>query len=109
LESKEVRKPDPHHKFAEEARNRGFIVLGLYRGSKKKIRVRCLASNEIHYVFAGPILRGAGLRCCGIAKQKQAKLIPGNNDLATRFPEVAREAYGWDPSSVFPGTSEIKK
>jgi hypothetical protein len=28
------------------------------------------------------------------------KLVPGVNDLATLYPEVAREADGWDPSGV---------
>jgi hypothetical protein len=29
-----------------------------------------------------------------------AKLVPGVNDLATLYPEVAKEADGWDPSTV---------
>ena len=29
-----------------------------------------------------------------------AKLVPGVNDLATLYPEVAKEADGWDPSGV---------
>lgn len=35
------------------------------------------------------------------------KLFPGVNDLATLFPEVAKEADGWDPSTV--GASSGKK
>ena len=31
------------------------------------------------------------------------KLVPGVNDLATLFPDVAAEVDGWDPSTVTPG------
>lgn len=101
-----------HHTVAERAREKGFVLIGLYKPGKTKIRIKCLAHNEIHYADPGTILRGQGLKCCKIAKSKQAqraKLIPGENDLATKFPEVAREAYGWDPSSTFPGSGEIKE
>lgn len=27
-------------------------------------------------------------------------ILPGENDLKSRFPEIAKEAFGWDPSSV---------
>ncbi len=38
-----------------------------------------------------------------------AKLVPGENDLATLFPEVAKQADGWDPSSVSRGSAKSKK
>jgi len=38
-----------------------------------------------------------------------AKLIPGKNDLATKFPEIANEADGWDPSTVMPGSHKKLK
>ena len=31
-----------------------------------------------------------------------AKLVPGVNDLATLYPEIALEANGWDPRTSFP-------
>jgi hypothetical protein len=34
------------------------------------------------------------------------KAIPGINDLATLFPKLAEEAYGWDPSTVQPGSNK---
>lgn len=33
-----------------------------------------------------------------------AKLVPGVNDLATLYPEVAQQAVGWDPSTVTAGS-----
>lgn len=34
------------------------------------------------------------------------KLIVGKNDLKTRYPEVAKQATGWDPSTVLPGSNK---
>ena len=34
------------------------------------------------------------------------KLVPGVNDLATLFPDVAAEVDGWDPSSLMPGSNK---
>jgi hypothetical protein len=36
------------------------------------------------------------------------KVLIGFNDLETTHPEVAEEAYGWDPSSVTAGSQKIK-
>lgn len=35
-----------------------------------------------------------------------SKPTPGVNDLATCYPDIAREAYGWDPASVRYGSSK---
>ncbi len=35
-----------------------------------------------------------------------AKLVPGVNDLATLYPEVAKEADGWDPATVTAGSKK---
>ena len=42
---------------------------------------------------------------CPVCANK--KVWAGFNDCQTRFPEIAKEAYGWDPSTVLPAT--IKK
>lgn len=36
------------------------------------------------------------------------KVLPGFNDLATKFPLIAAQACGWDPSKVVPGTGVVK-
>ena len=33
-----------------------------------------------------------------------SKLIKGVNDLATLYPELAKQAHGWDPSDEKPGS-----
>ena len=38
-----------------------------------------------------------------------AKLVPGVNDLATTNPELASQAYGWDPTTVTQGSNGIKE
>jgi hypothetical protein len=37
------------------------------------------------------------------------KVLAGFNDLATMFPEVAKEAYGWNPATVMPGSEKKLK
>lgn len=36
------------------------------------------------------------------------RCLSGYNDLQTLFPEIASEAYGWDPSKVLAGSSQSK-
>ncbi|CAN2177919.1 Probable Zinc-ribbon domain containing protein [Candidatus Nanopelagicaceae bacterium] len=43
--------------------------------------------------------RSAGSGCPYCSNKK---VLPGINDLQTRYPQIAAEAFGWDPSSVFP-------
>lgn len=43
---------------------------------------------------------------CPVCTNK--KLIPGLNDLLTINPGIAKEAHGWDPSTVFSGTNKKK-
>lgn len=45
----------------------------------------------------------------GCAYCSNKKTWPGYNDLKTLYPIIAKEASGWDPSKVGPGTHEIKK
>ena len=43
---------------------------------------------------------------CAVCSGK--KLLAGFNDLKTKFPDIAAEAYGWDTSMVMPGTKQKK-
>lgn len=47
--------------------------------------------------------RSQGKGCAVCAGQK---VLVGFNDLATKFPEVAKQAYGWDPSTVTAGCTK---
>jgi len=66
--------------------------------SNKKAEWKCQAGH-IWTAVISTRTRGNGCPICG-----NQKLLSGFNDLATINPELAKEADGWDPSTVFPGT-----
>ena len=47
--------------------------------------------------------RGAGCPYCS-----DVLVTAGKNDLLTIYPKIGAEAFGWDPSTVFPGTKAQK-
>lgn len=47
--------------------------------------------------------KGNGCPCCG-----GWAVIKGENDLQTKFPNIAREAHGWDPSKYKYGSDKKK-
>jgi hypothetical protein len=47
--------------------------------------------------------RGQGKGCAVCANQK---VLKGFNDLASTHPELAKEAYGWDPETITAGSSK---
>jgi hypothetical protein len=49
-------------------------------------------------------IRGAACPVCA-----GNKTLPGFNDLETKFPEIAKEANGWDPTKVAPVSGQLKK
>jgi hypothetical protein len=67
-------------------------------GSSAKKQWQC--SNG-HIYFAPPIRRTSRNTGCSICANKV--LLVGFNDLATTHPELAKEAYGWDPKEVNAG------
>lgn len=67
--------------------------------SNKKYEWQCL-SGHIWKAAASDRIRGNGCPFCS-----NQKLLAGYNDLATVNPELAKQSDGWDPSTVFAGTS----
>ena len=51
--------------------------------------------------------RALGNNGCAICSNQ--KCLVGFNDLATTHPELAKEAYGWDPSKIVAGTGHKLK
>ena len=72
-------------------------------GSGKKLKWKC---DQGHSWLAPPVNRKRGTGCKICSKKK---VIPGKNDLLTRFPMLGLEADGWDPSYVMPGTHQKLK
>lgn len=66
-------------------------------GSNKKMLWKCKYS---HNWFARIQDRSRGNNCPYCAGRK---LLTGFNDLATRHPELAEQAHGWDPSNMLDG------
>ena len=73
-------------------------------GSHQKMRWKC---DKEHIYYSLVVDRASGGNRCPICSGRQ--LLAGFNDLQTRFPDIAAEAYGWNPSTIMPGTLQKKK
>jgi hypothetical protein len=79
-------------------------------GSQEKLEWVC----PLMHIYSAPV--GARVRAksdsgkaSGCPYCSGNKLLIGFNDLKTRFPEIAKEAYGWDPSKITFGSGLIKR
>ena len=85
-----------HPELAKEAH--GWDPKKVIANANKKLDWTC--SNK--HIWAASIKsRKLGNNCPICSHQK---LLTGFNDLATTHPELAKEAYGWDPSQVISGS-----
>jgi len=73
-------------------------------GSNKKMPWRCPLG---HTWEISPEQR-TGKKNSGCPVCSNKKLLVGFNDLATRYPELALEADGWDPTSIISGHAKKK-
>lgn len=72
-------------------------------GTDKKLSWKC--ELEHHWARSGTaMVRSKGCPVC-IGQQ----VLAGFNDLATLFPEIAKESFGWDPTTVMPGSDKKLK
>jgi hypothetical protein len=70
-------------------------------GSNKKLAWRC---KEGHKWQCSPVMRTSKKVSCPYCSNR--KTLIGFNDLRTKFPEIAKEADGWDPSTVLAGSNK---
>jgi uncharacterized Zn-finger protein len=98
---KEIKKSlqDTHPKIAKEAF--GWNPSEFTYGSDKKLQWKCLKNHTWHSTIKDRTSKKTGCPYCG-----NRKLLQGFNDLATTNPELAQEAFGWDPKKVFAGTNK---
>lgn len=90
-----------HPDLAREAY--GWDPSTLVYGSNKRMSWRC----DKGHVWESQVTqrdRGAGCPYCS-----NTKILAGFNDLAFFYPEIAKEADGWDPSTVRPTSNKIMK
>jgi len=73
------------------------------RASNKKLEWKC---SKDHIYSATVLSRTTGR--CGCPFCSGQKVLKGFNDLQTKFPDIAAEAYGWDPQIVSAGTQQKK-
>jgi len=71
--------------------------------SSKRMTWLCKKGHKFDAFISSRSSRGDGCPYCA-----NRRALPGFNDLQKKFPNVALEAYGWDPTLVLPG-SEVKK
>ena len=91
-----------HPNIANEAYN--WDPRTVLSGSEKKRDWVCSKEHTYSARISGRTSNGRGCPYCA-----NQKLLPGFNDLATKKPEIAKQADGWDPSKVFPGSDEKLK
>jgi hypothetical protein len=94
----ETRFPD----IAKEAD--GWDPKTIGAGTNKKFPWKCFLG---HTWEISPEQRTGSKRSgCPVCSNK--KLLVGFNDLATRYPELAKEADGWDPTTIISGHTKKK-
>ena len=86
-----------HPHIAIEAN--GWDATHYFAGSPKKLDWLCPLGHPYQASISNRTSRKSGCPTCD-----GKKVVTGYNDLATRFPEIAAEADGWDPSIVSSGT-----
>jgi len=88
-----------HPELAKEAD--GWDPALVSKTSHKKLRWKCQQGHSFESVVSNRAMQGKG---CAICRNKKA--LAGFNDLATTHPELAKEAYGWDPRTVISGSGK---
>jgi len=91
-----------HPQIARQAFGWDPTTIG--RGSHKKLEWQCDHGHQWAAELKSRTLIGAGCPYCDGKKP-----IIGENDLQTKFPDIALEAFGWDPSTVNCGSHKKKK
>ena len=71
------------------------------RGSNKKRKFLCKNGHVYEAIIASRTLEKTGCRIC-----KNQVLVEGFNDLTTKDPELALEAFGWDPKTFVFGSAK---
>ena len=89
-----------HPEIARQAE--GWDPNEVIAGSHKKYSFRC--NNNHTYVTTLGSRTGKGNSGCPYCVNQ--KVLVGFNDLATTSPELAKEADGWDPTTVITGSNK---
>ncbi len=92
-----------HPELAKEAD--GWDASGFTAGSGQTKNWVC----KLGHKWTANIANRTGSEKTGCPYCGNKKTLAGFNDLKTRYPIIAKEADGWDPSLVNPGTHKVLK
>lgn len=93
---------DLETRFPEIAKGAdGWDPKTVIAGTGKKLRWKC---EYGHTWDAAVNIRTSQKTKCPVCSNQ--KVFAGFNDLQTKFPDIASEAYGWDPTSIIAGTAK---
>lgn len=93
---------DLQSEFPELAREAfGWDPSDFTSGSNRKLTWRCTKGHVWEAVIYERARRSSGCPYCS-----NTKVQPGFNDLAFLFPALAKEADGWDPTNINPGSQK---
>jgi hypothetical protein len=90
-----------HPEVAAEAN--GWDPTTVSAGSHQKMNWICNLGHTWDAIIKSRTLQNTG---CPICSSNQ--VLAGVNDLQAKFPEIAAEAKGWDPTTVFAGSGKKK-
>jgi hypothetical protein len=88
-----------HPELAKEAY--GWDPTKFSKGSNKKLEWKCIRDHIWSAYLSNRTLHKSNCPVCS-----NQKVLEGFNDLATTHPDLAREAYGWDPRKIIGGTGK---
>ena len=98
-------------KFESHAQALGHTIVRIEKrtsASRKRqdtwLVLRCSLGHEPWSVIVGNYLQKK-IGCPTCANQR---CEPGINDLASQFPDMAAQAYGWDPTTIVAGSGETR-
>ncbi len=87
-----------HPEIAMQAN--GWDPTKVSKGSNQVLLWRCA---EAHHYESTPNKRTSGRRCPYCSGNR---VLEGFNDLATKYPTIAAEADGWEPSTITSGSNQ---
>jgi tRNA(Arg) A34 adenosine deaminase TadA len=91
-----------HPELAKEAN--GWDTSKITAGSGKKMSWKC----PLGHLYESVVVSRAGATQTNCPVCSGNKVLPGFNDFASKFPEIAKQANGWDPTQ-FSSNSNYRK
>ena len=87
------------------AQAHGWDPTTVTKGSKQVKEWIC----EKGHLWNSEIYRRTGPERSGCPTCSNRTILVGFNDLATKFPEIAKQAFGWNPTTVTAGSGEKRE